>query len=143
MVQIQPQINIPAIARRVNAGRLRIGRAPVWDWELGDFVLTPDYQVVVSDTISVEQVVRASLATERGQYAIYDFNFGSDFHKVIGGDPAYAQARIPNMVVEAITDPRVVDVNVEEFTIEDEVAFITFGVRDAFSTNTTFDRLAV
>jgi hypothetical protein len=130
---VQPTIQIPQFARRSAIGQVSRGICPVWDWEIGDFSMTPDGQIEICTQRSLQQIVRSSLITERGAYLIYDHSYGSDLYELFGEDPQYVRARIENSIRDSLNDPRIYSINVEEPIISEGRIFVTVEIVDVFS----------
>lgn len=128
-MSLLPQINFPDILQ-VNVESLP-KKCLMWNFDTGDFQMTPTGKLRVSEDEKeiLEQLAAVSLMTERGMYAIHDFNFGSDIHSVIGFDRGYVEARMSKLVREALTDRRFVDCQVSVESYDGESVILNIRIR--------------
>ncbi len=109
-----PNVNIPNLNRGEPALNLPV-RAPIFDFEAGEFVQSPDGKILESNDPSTtfQQIVRLRAITRRGAYPIYDFEFGTDIYDLIGKDPDFVLAKINRIVQESLRDARILDLRVK------------------------------
>jgi phage baseplate assembly protein W len=78
---------------------------------------------------AIKQGVFKILETQRYQYLIYDFSYGSELNELIGKDSDYIQMEIRRRITEAlITDDRIIDVTDFVFVNNRENMIVTFRV---------------
>lgn len=66
---------------------------------------------------AVEQAVDLHLSTERYEWIIYSWQYGSDIYKLIGQPYDYVRSEMKRMIKDALSiDSRVTDVDGFEFT---------------------------
>lgn len=66
---------------------------------------------------AVMQFIRKVLSTDKYAFEIYDWRYGNDLAKLIGGSYDYAVTRIPNIMKEALlVDDRILDIREFQFT---------------------------
>ncbi len=123
-----PNVNIPNLARGEPALNLPV-RAPIFDFEAGEFVQSPDGKILESNDPSTtfQQVVRLRAITRRGAYPIYDFEFGTDVYDLIGKDPDLVLARINRIVQESLRDTRILNIQVKVKSQNDAGLFLSIS----------------
>jgi len=133
---LYPEISVPKIIRDNRSNTLKYGRAPLFDFETGEFIMSPEGAIEeANDQKVLIQHVKIALSVERGAYPIFNFNFGNDLNKLIGQTPSFAHARAPSMIREALMlDPRIEGVDVQDVDVTSQ-AYIEADivVRDAVS----------
>lgn len=78
---------------------------------------------------AVKQAVFVILETERFQYLIYSFNFGSELQGLIGKSPLLVQSEIRRLIREALLqDDRITDVRDLTFTTKGDSMLVEFTV---------------
>lgn len=132
-----PNIQIPDL-RRQNAqiSAQAVKSSPLWDFAEGEFVKTPEGRIInTRERLRiVEQKVRAALMTGRGLWPIYSHRYGSEIHKIIGWDPSYIEARLPEMIRETISATVHVDrVTVTGVVFEDTSLRFNLEIEDLIS----------
>ena len=72
---------------------------------------------VIDGSDAVMQFIQKVLSTDKYAFEIYDWRYGNDLSKLVGGSYDYAVARIPNIMREALlVDDRILDIRGFEFT---------------------------
>lgn len=86
---------------------------------------------------AVKQAVYKILQTERYDWLIYSWNYGSELKSLFGTQMTYAMSETKRMIREALLmDDRITDVNTFEFERNRENLHVTFRV---VSTEGTFE----
>lgn len=127
-----PNVNIPSLTRGEPALNRSV-RAPIFDFEAGEFVQSPDGKILESNDpgTTFQQFVRLMAITRRGAYPIYDFQFGTDIYDLIGQDVELVIARINRVVRESLSDSRILNVSSSIESHTDEGFFVAINVADA------------
>lgn len=74
---------------------------------------------------AIEQSVFKILSTERYQYLIYSFNYGTEISDLVGKPKDYAYAELKRRIKEALTqDDRILDVNDFGFSSNDKKSIL-------------------
>ncbi|MCC8435488.1 DUF2634 domain-containing protein [Brevibacillus sp. M2.1A] len=82
---------------------------------------------------AVKQAVFIILETQRFQYLIYSFDFGSELEGLIGKSPLFVQSEIRRLIKEALLqDERVIDVQNVTFQTEGDSMLVEFTVVSVF-----------
>ncbi|WP_217563076.1 DUF2634 domain-containing protein [Paenibacillus sp. GbtcB18] len=78
---------------------------------------------------AIKQTVFNILSTERYEYLIHSFDYGSELAGLSGADPLMLQSELKRRVTEALTqDDRITGVSDFQFDFNDDVALISFRV---------------
>lgn len=136
MVQqsIVPDITFPKRLRRSQFVQIKKGTSPQYNYELDEYVASPEGRIELNDVCTFRQIVMNTLLTPRGVYPIYDFSYGTDILQLIGQHPDYVTARLPHMVEDALkANRRVSSVTTQDITIEGDKIFYTVLVVDALT----------
>ena len=68
---------------------------------------------------AIEQAVDLHLTTERYQWTIYSWQYGSDIYKLIGEPYDYVKSEMKRMIKDALSiDSRITDVGDFEFSFD-------------------------
>lgn len=82
---------------------------------------------------AVKQAVFVILETERFQYLIYSFDFGSELQGLIGKSPLFVQSEIRRLIKEALLqDDRISDVQNITFQTQGDSMLVEFTVVSVF-----------
>lgn len=82
---------------------------------------------------AVKQAAFVILGTERFQYLIYSFNFGSELQGLIGKSPLLVQSEIRRLIREALLqDDRITDVQNINFQTQGDSMLVEFTVVSVF-----------
>lgn len=82
---------------------------------------------------AVKQAVFIILETQRFQYLIYSFDFGSELVGLIGKSPLFVQSEIKRLIKEALLqDERVTDVRNVTFQVQGDSMLVEFTVVTVF-----------
>lgn len=82
---------------------------------------------------AVKQAAFVILETERFQYLIYSFNFGSELQGLIGKSPLLVQSEIRRLIREALLqDDRITDVQNINFQTQGDSMLVEFTVVSVF-----------
>lgn len=82
---------------------------------------------------AVKQAVFVILETERFQYLIYSFDFGSELQGLIGKSPLFVQSEIRRLIKEALLqDDRITDVQNITFQTQGDSMLVEFTVVSVF-----------
>ncbi|MCM1440084.1 MAG: DUF2634 domain-containing protein [Roseburia sp.] len=82
---------------------------------------------------ALRQAVYLILNTERYDYLIYSWNYGSEFKELIGQPKDYALPEIKRCITEALLqDDRIIAVDGFEFTAGKKFVHVTFTVHSIF-----------
>lgn len=82
---------------------------------------------------ALRQAVYLILNTERYDYLIYSWNYGSEFKELIGQPKDYALPEIKRCITEALLqDDRITAVDGFEFTAGKKFVHVTFTVHSIF-----------
>ncbi|MGG4449660.1 DUF2634 domain-containing protein [Brevibacillus porteri] len=82
---------------------------------------------------AVKQAVYIILETQRFQYLIYSFNFGSELQGLIGKSPLFVQSEIRRLIKEALLqDERITDVQNVRFQSQGDSMLVEFTVVSVF-----------
>ncbi|MCD9025742.1 DUF2634 domain-containing protein [Cohnella silvisoli] len=105
------------------------GRSWMFDYEAGEFVLTPTGKVAAAGTSEAWiEWCKKALQTERYRYLIYDRNHGQDFDDLIGRalPRPTIESEIERITTETLlTDPRTASVGSFSFVWEEDRCFFT------------------
>ncbi|MEK8131244.1 DUF2634 domain-containing protein [Paenibacillus filicis] len=78
---------------------------------------------------AVQQMVFKILNTERFEHAIYSFDYGSEFRKLLGGDPLLVRSELTRRVKEALMqDDRVRAIEDVRIEVGEDQAQVSFTV---------------
>lgn len=82
---------------------------------------------------AVKQTAFVILETERFQYLIYSFDFGSELQGLIGKSPLFVQSEIRRLIKEALLqDDRITDVQNVSFQTTGDSMLVEFTVVTIF-----------
>lgn len=82
---------------------------------------------------AVKQAVFVILETQRFEYLIYSFNFGSELQGIIGKSPLFVQSEIRRLIREALLqDDRITDVRDIMIQINGESMLVEFTIVSVF-----------
>lgn len=82
---------------------------------------------------AVKQAVFVILETQRFEYLIYSFNFGSELQGLIGKNPIFVQSEIRRLIREALLqDDRITDVRDITIQTNGESMLVEFTVVSVF-----------
>ncbi|MGK5512060.1 DUF2634 domain-containing protein [Brevibacillus formosus] len=82
---------------------------------------------------AVKQAVYIILETQRFQYLIYSFDFGSELQGLIGKSPLFVQSEIRRLIKEALLqDDRITDVQNVRFQSQGDSMLVEFTVVSVF-----------
>lgn len=82
---------------------------------------------------AVKQAAFIILETERFQYLIYSFDFGSELEGLIGKSPLFVQSEIRRLIKEALLqDDRITDVRDVNFQTNGDSMLVEFTVVSVF-----------
>lgn len=82
---------------------------------------------------AVKQAAFVILETERFQYLIYSFDFGSELQGLIGKSPLFVQSEIRRLIKEALLqDDRITDVQNVSFQTTGDSMLVEFTVVTIF-----------
>lgn len=82
---------------------------------------------------AVKQAVYIILETQRFQFLIYSFNFGSELQGLIGKSPLFVQSEIRRLIKEALLqDERITDVQNVRFQTQGDSMLVEFTVVSVF-----------
>lgn len=82
---------------------------------------------------AVKQAVFIILETQRFQYLIYSFDFGSELEGLIGKSPLFVQSEIRRLIKEALLqDERITDVQNVRFQSQGDSMLVEFTVVSVF-----------
>lgn len=82
---------------------------------------------------AVKQAVFVILETERFQYLIYSFDFGSELQGLIGKSPLFVQSEIRRLIKEALLqDDRITDVQNITLQTQGDSVLVEFTVISVF-----------
>ncbi|MBG9944698.1 DUF2634 domain-containing protein [Brevibacillus formosus] len=82
---------------------------------------------------AVKQAVFIILETQRFQYLIYSFDFGSELEGLIGKSPLFVQSEIRRLIKEALLqDDRITDVQNVRFQSQGDSMLVEFTVVSVF-----------
>lgn len=82
---------------------------------------------------AVKQAVYIILETQRFEYLIYSFNFGSELQGLIGKSPLFVQSEIRRLIKEALLqDDRITDVQNVRFQSQGDSMLVEFTVVSVF-----------
>lgn len=114
------------------AGQVQFGRSWRFDFDAGEFVLTPTGRVAeTQDTDSWLEWCKKALQTARYRYLVYSRNYGQEFDNLIGRHLTRAgnESEIKRIVTECLmVDHRTARVENFTFTWEDDQCFFTCEV---------------
>lgn len=111
---VMPSINIPNLIRQDLSGSLRYGKSPKFNFETGEFERTEGQLVITNSQQTLMTWISKALATERGHYRIYNFDFGNDAHELYGHVIPYVRSRIGKVIVESLNDIRIESVSITD-----------------------------
>lgn len=84
---------------------------------------------MVDELDAVKQAVFKILKTERFEYPIYSFSYGSELGGLIGAEPAFLRSELQRRITEALLqDDRIEEVNGFLITINGDEALVQFTV---------------
>lgn len=114
-----------------------------FDYEAGDFVLSPTGRVVRSDpTMAWIEWCKKALNTERYKYLAYTRNHGQEFDDLIGTGLTRAtlESEIERITTETLlTDPRTASVGNFVFNWEDDACFFSCSITNARDETSTLN----
>jgi len=117
------------------AGQVKFGRSWRFDFEKGDFVLSPMGKVAESKGLDAYiEWCKKALLTPRYRHLIYSRNYGSEFEDLIGRNLTRAgnESEIKRMVTEVLmVDPRTVSVGDFTFDWQEDTVYFTCTVTTA------------
>lgn len=123
----------------INRGTPQYGRAPIFDFEAGEFRMV-DGKVYVGEGVEVlKNWIEKTLRTERYRFPVYSFHYGVTLEEFIAKDIPYPLLvnELKSQISEAlILDRRIKNVGGFRFTREKDFLCIEFEV-------TTFDKKTV
>ncbi|WP_276355423.1 DUF2634 domain-containing protein [Cohnella caldifontis] len=133
----------PEAGTSENDASVAFGRSWLFDFDAGEFVLTPTGKIAVAEeTDAWLEWCRKALQTERYRYLIYSRDYGQEYEGLIGGGlsrPA-VESEIRRITVETLmTDPRTASVDGFVFAWDGERCSFTCtitNVRDESGTIT-------
>lgn len=130
-------------ANETSANAIRFGRSWRFDYELGDFVLTPTGKIAgCTDTDAWIEWCKKALRTERYTYLAYSRNYGQEFDDLIarGLPRASNESEIARIATETLkTDPRTGSVGGFSFTWEGDRCSFQCEVTSVRGQKTTID----
>lgn len=111
--------------QEAESGEVRFGRSWRFDYDAGEFVLTPSGKVAAADGHEAwVQWCSKAVRTPRYRHVIYSRNYGSELEDLIGGGDSrgVVESEIVRMVTETLlADPRTEAVDQFAFDWEREV----------------------
>ncbi len=129
---ILPPLTIPDIIRQNVSERENSLPSPIFDFDIGEFVVTETGEVEIDSGIkALKNWIRKTLITERGKYPIYDYNYGSDVNEIIGRDSSYVSSRIRNIFIEALSrDSRISSISINRVISQDSVLIVELDITE-------------
>ncbi len=83
----------------------------------------------IDELDAVKQAVFKILQTERYEYLIYTFDYGSELRGLIGVNPLFVRSELNRRIEEALLqDDRIIAIENTQVTIEEERLLATFTV---------------
>lgn len=115
----------------VTAAQVEEQQQPSLTWKL-DFA-NKRITKMVDGLEAVKQAAFVILETERFQYLIYSFNFGSELKGLIGKSPLFVQSEIRRLIREALLqDDRITDVRDLTIQAQGDSMLVEFTVVTVF-----------
>lgn len=124
--------NLAPEITETSAGRVFFGKSWRFDFEKGDFVLTPSGRVVeCGDVDAWLEWCRKALMTSRYYFLAYSRNYGQEFEDLIALrlNRAGNESEIKRIAAECLkVDPRTAGVDDFSFSWEEDKCFFTCAV---------------
>ncbi len=126
-----------------SAGDVVFGRSWRFDFDAGDFILTPSGKVAAADDLQAyTEWCQKTLLTQRYRYIIYSRNYGSEYEELVGRgfSEAIIESEVERMTREALTvDPRTGEVDNFSFSWQEDALYFTCDVTTARGEKTTVE----
>ena len=88
---------------------------------------------IIDSLDAVKQAVNIALCTERFEYEVYSWDYGTETKNLIGKNREYILADLPRRISEALAeDDRIINVSNFNITFEREKANVSFTVHTIF-----------
>ena len=135
MPSLFPSESINATPEIATKSAVSFGKSWVFDFDKGDFVLSPTGKVVEADGVEAyRQWAHKTLLTPRYRHPIYSRNYGQEFEDLLRRNLTRAgnESEIKRMVTEALmVDPRTASVGDFTFDWQDDAVYFTCIVTTA------------
>ncbi|BBI31459.1 DUF2634 domain-containing protein [Cohnella abietis] len=136
MANLFPNINLPEEQIEEVSQNVSFGRSWRFDYNAGEFVMTPTGIVAVSaGTDAWLEWCKKALQTERYVYLIYSQNYGQEFNDLIRSNlPSSAiEAEIQRITTETLMiDPRTARVDGFSYQWEEECCYYTCVISNIY-----------
>ncbi|MCD9020508.1 DUF2634 domain-containing protein [Cohnella silvisoli] len=132
MTNLFPEEDISVDKQVSESGSISFGRSWRFDYDIGEFVMTPTGKVAGSSgTDAWLEWCKKALQTERFRYPIYSRNYGQEFIELIRSDlPRSAiETEIQRITEETLlTDPRTASVDSFSFEWKVDSCYFTCSI---------------
>lgn len=127
-----------------SAGEAVFGRSWRFDFEAGDFILTPSGKVATAEDLQAYmEWCQKTLLTQRYRYLIYSRNYGSEYEELVGRgfSKAIIESEVERMTGEALmVDPRTEEVNNFSFSWREDALYFTCDITTVRGDKTSIGR---
>lgn len=135
MPNLFPIETVTATPEETQTGQVKFGRSFIFDFDKGDFVLSPTGKVVEADGAEAyRQWAQKTLLTPRYRHPIYSRNYGQEFEDLLRRNLTRAgnESEIKRMVAEALmVDQRTASVGDFTFDWQEDAVYFTCTVTTA------------
>jgi len=135
MPSLFPTEQVTAAPEETQTSQVKYGRSFIFDFEQGDFILSPTGKVVEVDGVEAyRQWAQKTLLTPRYRHPIYSRNYGQEFEDLLRRNLTRAgnESEIKRMVTEALmVDPRTASVGDFTFDWQEDTVYFTCTVTTA------------
>jgi hypothetical protein len=135
MPSLFPTEQVTAAPEETQTSQVKYGRSFIFDFEQGDFVLSPTGKVVEADGVEAyRQWAHKTLLTPRYRHPIYSRNYGQEFEDLLRRNLTRAgnESEIKRMVTEALmVDHRTASVGDFTFDWQEDTVYFTCTVTTA------------
>lgn len=135
MPNLFPTEQITAVPEETQTGLVKFGKSWVFDFEQGDFVLSPTGRAMEADGAEAyRQWAQKTLLTPRYRYPIYSRNYGQELEDLLRRNLTRAgnESEIKRMVTEALmVDQRTSSVGDFTFDWQEDSVYFTCTVTTA------------
>ncbi|MBW2672125.1 MAG: DUF2634 domain-containing protein [Deltaproteobacteria bacterium] len=135
MPNLFPTEEAQVAMEETQASQVKFGKSWVFDFEKGDFVLSPTGKVVEADGVEAyRQWAHKTMLTPRYRHVIYSRNYGQEFEDLLRRNLTRAgnESEIKRMVTEALmVDPRTASVGDFTFNWREDAVYFTCTVTTA------------
>lgn len=135
MPNLFPAEQVTTSTEETQTSQVKFGRSFIFDFEKGDFVITPTGKVAEADgTEAYRQWAHKALLVPRYRHPIYSRNYGQEFEELLRRNFTRPgnESEIKRMVTETLmVDPRTSSLENFVFDWQEDAVYFTFAVTTA------------